>query len=224
MQIFYIYRMNAFTLPIQKTAFCSVLGDAAKPTDIWFVLHGYGQLSQYFIQHFTAVLNEQTVVAAPEAPSRFYLNNDYGRVGASWMTKHERETDIADLNGYLNQVFDEVCKRYQADDTTRFHFLAFSQGVPVLCRWLAQREVNVYQLILWAGAVPHDMQMENLKHLLERGKSYVVYGTEDPYLKEAQFPMLQTVLNERQLPVEIKTFKGAHTLDAELLKALSEER
>lgn len=209
--------MGSITIKIEKTAFCSTLGDSEKPTDVWFVLHGYGQLAQYFIRHFEAVLDPDTAVAAPEAPSRFYLSNDYGRVGASWMTKHERETDIVDLNAYLNKMFDEVCKKYNTDASTRFHFLGFSQGVPILCRWLAQRDVKINQLILWAGAVPHDMALPDLKNLLTRGKSYIVYGTEDPYLKESQFPMLQTVLNEQKLPVEIKTFAGGHTLHAETL-------
>lgn len=213
--------MHSFSIPVQKTAFCATAGDAEKPAHIWFVLHGYGQLASYFIRHFEAVAGADTVVTAPEAPSRFYLDGTYGRVGACWMTKHERETDIADLNAYLDRMFDEVCRRYAADASTKFHFLGFSQGVPVLCRWLARRaEIPVHRLVLWAGAVPHDMPLPELEHLLRRGASYIVYGTEDPFLKEAQFPMLQTVLNERRLPAEIKTFTGGHTLDAGLLSEL----
>ena len=211
---------NAFSLPVQKTGFCSVLGDAREPRDLWFVLHGYGQLAQYFIKHFEAVADAQTVIAAPEAPSRFYLDGTYGRVGACWMTKHERETDIVDLNAYLNAMFDEVCRRYGVTERTRFRFLGFSQGVPVLCRWLAQRDVPVHQLILWAGAVPHDLPLPDLRHLLQRGQSFIVYGTEDPFLAESQFPMLQTLIREQQLPAEIRSFNRRHTLDAELLKAL----
>lgn len=214
--------MKTISLRTLKTTFCPVLGESEHPNDVWFVLHGYGQLSKYFIQHFTGIADEKTIIAAPEAPSRFYLGNDYGRVGASWMTKHERETDIIDLNNYLNQMFDEICSQYKTGASTRFHFLAFSQGVPVLCRWLAQRDVAIHQLILWAGAIPHDMPLPELKKLLTRGKSYIVYGTEDPYLKQTQFPMMQTVMNEQQLPVEILTFKGEHTLDTETLKTLSE--
>lgn len=215
--------MKTITLQTPKTTFCPIIGDAKRPKDVWFVLHGYGQLSKYFIQHFEVIANEHTVIAAPEAPSRFYLGNDYGRVGASWMTKHERETDIADLNGYLSQMFDEICTQFETDDNTRFHFLAFSQGVPVLCRWLSQRNVPIHQLILWAGAVPHDMPLPELKTLLTRGKSYIVYGTEDPYLKEAQFPLMKTILNEQQLPVEILTFNGEHTLHPDVLKKLANQ-
>lgn len=215
--------MSTISIQTPKTAFCSVLGDAQGPDELWFVLHGYGQLSEYFIKHFEAVADAGTVIAAPEAPSRFYLDGTYGRVGACWMTKYEREADIADLNTYLDNMFDEICRRHAVTEHTRFRFLGFSQGVPILCRWLARRGEAVHQLILWAGAVPHDMPLPELKNLLQRGPSYLVYGTEDPYLKESQFPMLQTVLNQQNLPVEIRTFAGGHTLDAALLLELKRE-
>lgn len=213
--------MHQLTVPIQKTGFCAVLGEAENPADLWFVLHGYGQLSQYFIKHFEAVAGENTVVAAPEAPSRFYLDGTYGRVGACWMTKHERETDITDLNAYLDTMFAEICHRHRVTENTRLRFLAFSQGVPVLCRWLAGNNHRIHQLILWAGAVPQDMPLPQLQELLGRAPSYLVYGTQDPYLKQTQFPMLQTLLNEKQLPVHIRTFEGEHTLDADLLRELA---
>lgn len=212
--------MHQFNIPIHKTGFCSVLGSAEAPDDLWFVLHGYGQLSEYFIKHFSVLADDRTVIAAPEAPSRFYLDGTYGRVGACWMTKHERETDIADLNLYLDAMFDEIRHRHRVGEHTRLRFLAFSQGVPVLCRWLARRDVPVHQLILWAGAVPHDLPLPDLKRLLERGSAHLAYGTADPYLQESRFPMLQTLLNEQGLPVQIHTFDGGHTLDAELLKNL----
>jgi len=213
--------MNTISIPAVKTTFCSIVGESKNPTDVWFVLHGYGQLASYFIRHFEVLDNGSTVIAAPEAPSRFYLSNEYGRVGASWMTKHEREADISDLNTYLNQMFDAVSARFTITPSTRFHFLGFSQGAAVLCRWLAQREVSIHQLILWAGSVPQDMPVEDLRHLMSRGKSIFIYGTEDPYLKQTQFPILQTMMNEQNLPVEVKTFTGEHTLDAELIKELA---
>lgn len=216
--------MKEHAIHIQKTAFYSLSGTTDTPSDVWFVLHGYGQLSRYFIKHFDVVLDEHTLVIAPEAPSRFYLSNDYGRVGASWMTKHERESDILDINAYLNQLFDTLSERYSFSAETRFHFLGFSQGVPVLCRWLAQRNENVEQLILWAGAVPHDMPLDQLKQLLLRGRSCIVYGTEDPYLKQPEVPILKTALNQQQLPVDIYTFPGEHTLDADTLRMLKDKK
>jgi predicted esterase len=209
--------MENRTIPIIKTAFYSVHGQKEKPKTLWFVLHGYGQLSRYFIRHFEHIGDEDTLVVAPEGPSRFYLEGKYERVGASWMTKHERDADIEDLEKYLNTLFDKIKAETGAE---RFVFLGFSQGVAVLCRWLKQRPEPIEKLILWAGGVPHDMSTEELRTLMGRGKSYIVYGTSDPYLTESPVEMMHDMIRKTELPVQVLTFDGAHTLNAELLQKL----
>jgi predicted esterase len=211
--------MENLTLSTVKTAFYSTCGQKKNPKTVWFVLHGYGQLSRYFIRHFETVADEETLVVAPEAPSRFYLEGKYERVGASWMTKHERETEIRDLESYLNSLFDQIKTETGAD---RFVFLGFSQGVAVLCRWLKQRSEPIEKLILWAGGVPHDMSADELRNLMNRGKSYIVYGTEDPYLSESPVEMMHDMIRKTELPVNVLTFEGAHTLDAGLLQKLKQ--
>ena len=61
---------------------------------IWFVCHGYGQLAEYFIKNFEVLDAETNYVIAPQGLSKFYLKGFTGRVGASWMTKEDRLTDI----------------------------------------------------------------------------------------------------------------------------------
>jgi predicted esterase len=209
--------MENLTLSTVKTAFYSTFGQKNSPKTVWFVLHGYGQLSRYFIHHFESVADEETLVVAPEAPSHFYLEGKYERVGASWMTKYEREAEIRDLESYLNTLFDRIKTESGAE---RFVFLGFSQGVAVLCRWLKQRPEPIEKLILWAGGVPHDMSAEELKNLTGRGKSYIVYGTADPYLSESPVEMMHDMIRKTELPVKVLTFEGKHTLDAELLQKL----
>lgn len=215
--------MNSFSIQSEKTGFVSVIGETQSPHTVWFVLHGYGQLSEYFIRHFECLLEPGVMVIAPEAPSRFYLGSDYGRVGASWMTKRNREADINDLTAYLDKVFDSVFSRFGCGSETQFNFLGFSQGVPVLCRWLHTKSVQPGKLILWAGSVPHDMPPAELKMLLSRGKSYLVYGTEDEYLAMLKPGEIEKTVEEQQLPVQLKTFTGGHTIHAELLSAISKE-
>lgn len=215
--------MDSFSIKIQKTAFFSTIGQPDDTiTDFWFVLHGYGQLSKYFIRHFAGLEKPGAAIIAPEAPSRFYLDATYGRVGASWMTKHEREADIEDLNVYLDSVFEETCSRFSVSKNTRFRFLGFSQGVPVLCRWLTRRRnIPFHQLILWAGTLPTDMAISDIGQLLSKGKSFAVYGTQDPYLKDGQFLSKIASLSDGNLPIEVLSFSGEHTLDATVLEQLA---
>ena len=61
-------------LVIPKTARYFLHGTPSEKTkEIWFIIHGYGQLAQYFIRHFSHFDPETTLVAAPEGLSRFYL-------------------------------------------------------------------------------------------------------------------------------------------------------
>ena len=82
-------------ISITKTHKYSQLGECSKNTDtVWIVLHGYGMLSEYFIKKFECILNDRSVIIAPEGSNRFYLENNYYRVGASWMTKLDKEKGI----------------------------------------------------------------------------------------------------------------------------------
>ncbi|MCY7356827.1 MAG: phospholipase, partial [Rudanella sp.] len=47
---------NEHHLSVQRTARYYTLGDfTEQTTDLWFVLHGYGQLAKYFIRRFDVV-------------------------------------------------------------------------------------------------------------------------------------------------------------------------
>ncbi len=77
---------------------------------IIYVLHGYGQLAEYFIKNFEPLVELGFYVVAPEGTQRFYLNGTSGRVGASWMTKELREIDIEENNNYLASLHLEISK------------------------------------------------------------------------------------------------------------------
>ena len=84
-------------ISISKTGKYSQIGKSSKKiNNVWIVLHGYGMLSEYFVKKFECITDETTLVIAPEATNRFYLGDNYSRVGASWMTKLDREQEIRD--------------------------------------------------------------------------------------------------------------------------------
>ena len=93
-------------ISISKTGKYSQIGKCSKKiNNVWIVLHGYGMLSEYFVKKFECIINETTLVIAPEATNRFYLANNYTRVGASWMTKLDREQEISDNILFLDITF-----------------------------------------------------------------------------------------------------------------------
>lgn len=142
-----------------------ISGEVTRHTKhIWFVLHGYGQLAAYFIRKFEGIQSSETIVIAPEGLSRFYLQDVTTRtqtgdnkVGATWMTKENRLTDIENYLNYLTQVYtSEVPQNY----TGKITLLGFSQGAATVSRWAADNRIKYNRLILWAGVFPPDMNFE----------------------------------------------------------------
>lgn len=148
---------------------------------VWFVLHGYGQLAKYFIRKFSVLEESGIYVIAPQGLSRFYIeNNDpgkrsYDRVGASWMTKENRLTDIHNYVRYLQEILAVELPRMDKPVTV----LGFSQGAATACRWIMQTNMMVEKLILWSGVFPPDIDLPENHHLND-GNTFVVWGIRIP--------------------------------------------
>ena len=148
--------------------------------EIWFVLHGYGQLPEYFIRKFNGILNEERVVVAPGGLSRFYLEGFSGRVGATWMTKEERLLDIENYINYLNSVATVVLNDVSKD--VSITLLGFSQGSATVCRWAEKINFQFERLILHSGAFPPDIHFSGLGEKLRGKQVYMLRGDNDEFI------------------------------------------
>jgi predicted esterase len=220
--------MDAHLHPIvvPRTAHYYVLGTPdASTEELWFVLHGYGQLAEYFIRHFR-VLTEaaapaRTVVVAPEALNKFYLDGTHGRVGATWMTKEKRLPEIDDYVNYLNQLYGLI--RPLAPGA-RVTLLGFSQGTATVSRWLGHLPEAPAQLVLWAGAFPEDMIFEAAPALLSGATQlHTVLGDDDQFVTEESKIRQARFLAQTGLQPTHHTFRGGHTLNAEVLRRLAKQ-
>lgn len=211
-------------LPVTRSARYYQLGElTARTRRVWFVCHGYGQLAAYFIRHFAVLTDadENTVVLAPEGLSRFYLQGNGGRVGASWMTKEDRLTEIDDYVAYLNQLAARTLEICPPDVTITV--LGFSQGAATVSRWLARARFRPARLILWAGAFPNDMDFAVATHLLRQLPVVLVCGDQDEYIKEADLERQRDFLRGLGVEPALRRFTGKHELNAVVLWALHSE-
>src|SRR5512140_921459 len=99
-------------LTVSKTARFALLGDLdGDVSEVWIACHGFGQLARSFIREFMPVAKASRLIVAPEALSRFYLGEVTGatsvtaRIGATWMTREDRLSEISDYVGYLDAVY-----------------------------------------------------------------------------------------------------------------------
>lgn len=212
--------MQEHHLEVKRTARYFTLGELnASTQNIWFVLHGYGQLAQFFIRKFEGLNDGQTFVVAPEALSRFYLEGVSGRVGASWMTKEERSYEISDYIYYLNHLYDTLLADYDLSKVN-IHFLGFSQGNATLLRWLNSDHVRCDRLLIWAGFFANGVADVIDPNKLTTIPTALVYGLQDEYLVQIDTKKYEEDIRMAIPHVEVVTFEGRHTVDPTTLHQL----
>ncbi|MEO6444905.1 MAG: alpha/beta fold hydrolase, partial [Gemmatimonadaceae bacterium] len=148
---------------VSRSARVQTLGDVEQASDVWMVLHGFGQLAAEFIAPFAALAGDGCAVIAPEALNRFYKQKDGADsnasrpVGATWMTREDRDAEIADYVGYL----DEVARQLVPGRAVTA--LGFSQGVATLMRWVTAGSTPLARVIVWAGEIPREVELGNFR-------------------------------------------------------------
>ena len=208
-------------ISISKTGKYSQIGKCSKKiNNVWIVLHGYGMLSEYFVKKFECIIDETTLVIAPEATNRFYLGNNYNRVGASWMTKLDREQEISDNILFLDKLF-SIIKKEIGHDNFKLNTLGFSQGGPALVRWLMSNKLNTNSLILWGSDIPKDSLVTENKSRWNSINLKIVIGKNDEYINEEKKQEFVGVVKSYGLKYELIEYEGSHKIIEEELKKIA---
>jgi predicted esterase len=196
----------------------------AETRQIWFVLHGYGQLARYFSKKFTRLTDHNICIIAPEGLSRFYLEpvesralTGNNRVGATWMTAENRLMDIENYITFLNAVHSRVMSAYPDTPLT---LLGFSQGVATASRWAIHNPELFTRIILWAGIFPQDMDFTRGKEILSKKEVVLVYGNQDPYITDQRLAEITHLTNKMGIQPPVITFEGGHEIDEATLVTL----
>src|SRR5688572_6897667 len=125
-------------IPVTRTARYYTLGEINQNTrDIWIFIHGHRDLAGRFIMKFAELTGKGSFLYSPEALMRQYVKGDYGDIGASWMTREDREADIKDYVSYLDRLFFDEIEPKAKQYNLKINALGFSQGAATLSRWLA---------------------------------------------------------------------------------------
>lgn len=206
--------MQEHRITVSRAARYFTLGRADR--EVWFVLHGYGQLAARFLRHFEPLDDGTRLIVAPEGLSRFYLTESptERRVGASWMTKEGRLADIEDYVRYLDAVYDEVSRTMDRAQI-KVTLLGFSQGSATACRWTTLGASRIDRLIIWGGEVPPDVELPRSVRLS------LVYGSRDEYFTPKVITTTEARLRAHEVPYELVSFDGGHEIDAEVLRRLA---
>jgi predicted esterase len=214
-------------IAVTRTARYYTLGaNVRAPREVWFACHGYGQLAGYFARHFESLDDGTRLIVVPEALSRFYFGEPRGGhapdalVGATWMTREDREREIEDHVRYLDALYTSVRKE-RGRARSRVVVLGFSQGVATVCRWLTRGSARADRLVLWAGRMPVDLFPLPAASPLRSVSLTMVVGSADDYVPPLVAAEQEALLRTEKLAYEVCRFDGGHTMDEGVLRQLA---
>lgn len=191
----------------------------SKTKNIWLACHGIGYLSKYFIRYFNELDAEENYIIAPQAPSKYYLNETYTHVGASWLTRENTETEIENVLNYL----DNVLQSENLPKDKNVILLGYSQGVSIATRWLARRKIRCSHLVIYAGFVPNELTCSDFEQL-NNTKISVVYGRNDNYFSEkratSELIRMKSIFGKT---IETITFDGGHEVRKEIINSIAQK-
>jgi predicted esterase len=214
-------------IQVARTArYYTLGGNVHSPREVWFACHGYGQLAAHFARHFEAVDDGTRLIVVPEALSRFYFGDPrrpHGAdtmVGATWMTREDREREIEDHVRYLDTLYEDV-RGQRGRARARVIVLGFSQGVATVSRWLTRGTARADRLVLWGGKLPPDIFPLPATSPLRAATVTMVVGANDEYITPLVAAEQEALLRGEKLAYEVCRFEGGHTMDAGLLRELA---
>ena len=216
------------TFVTARSARVAMLGpETGTVKELWYALHGYSELAPAFLERLRAIDDGTRLIVAPEALSRFYegrIEDRVGKadapVGASWMTREARESEIADYLAYLDGVHAMVKQRL-AGMVPGVTVLGFSQGGSTGARWVASGSVPAARHILWGSSMPPDIDLATTGTPVRAPETVVVIGARDIYATPKVVARENSRLDAAGFPYRFVSFDGGHRLDDDVLRAIA---
>ena len=211
---------TACAIEVPRTArYYTLGGDDPAIEEMWFVLHGFGQLARDFIAYFGDLTDGRRLVIAPEALNRYYAAGASvpakdRPVGATWMTREDRENEIKDYVRYLDLLHDAVAKDHP---TARTIVAGFSQGGATASRWAMLGRTRIDRLVLWGATVPPDADLSSGPSLFGGARLTLIAGSNDQYITAAALSIERERLQSAGIGFDVVEYNGGHSIKRAVL-------
>lgn len=190
-----------------------------KTENTWFVCHGLGYLSRYFIKYFEHLDPVKNYIIAPQAPSKYYQSEDFKHIGASWLTRENTQSETKNVMAY----FDAIAEKERIFENGKKILFGFSQGVSVALRWMASRQIDCDFLVIYAGGIPVELTPKDFAYL-RNTKVKMIYGDKDRFITPErlgkQIDFAKRLFGEER--IQVIPFKGKHEMRPEVITQLVE--
>jgi len=183
---------------------------------VWFVCHGMGYLSRYFLKYFKGLNAKENYIIAPQAPSKYYIQPKM-HVGANWLTKDETKVGMQNILNYFDAIFETEA----IPQDKNLIILGYSQGVSVAMRYMVFRKLQCSQLILHSGGIPKELIATDFEYLNSSTSVKLIYGTSDEYLDEERIESeSDRAIELFGSKVQFLPFDGTHVVNVDLINDL----
>jgi predicted esterase len=174
---------------------------AARSRGLLVGFHGYMENAAIQMQRLEEIPRaSQWTLAAVQGLHRFYRGRSQDVV-ASWMTREDRETAIADNLAYVAAALESV----PHDDSLPIVYLGFSQGVAMAYR--AAVRGPAASVIAICGNVPPELRTGPPAGL---SRVLVARGERDDWYTQSKFDADVESLTATGVPVEPFVYDGGH--------------
>ncbi|UZO79519.1 serine hydrolase family protein [Aquimarina sp. ERC-38] len=180
-----------------------------KTNKIWLVFHGIGYLSRYFIRFFQELDPTTNYVIAPQAPSKYYKDFSYKKIGSSWLTKENTTIEIENNLQYIHAIF----TKEEIPLEKELVVIGYSQGVSMASRWIANYKINPSYFFIISGAFPKELNQKHFLHLTNTSKLIHIVGENDPYFEKKNIELEKLRVGQILPNIRFKTHPGGHELN-----------
>jgi predicted esterase len=216
-------------IEVSRSARYAIMGSFDGPlSEVWIVCHGQGQLATRFLSRFLPLERDDRLFIAPEALSRYYVtppksgpNPANAPIGASWMTREDRECEIEDYVRYLDSLHDEIFSHVNRNKV-QLWVLGFSQGTATAARWVVRGKVEPDRVVLWSGMVPPELTAASAASLARRTPLTIVFGRNDEFASPELIAAQEVRVKELGVPHQTIRFDGGHEIVPDALRMLVE--
>jgi predicted esterase len=187
------------------------------PAPILVGFHGYAEDAEQQLERLRAIPDSaRWLTVSIQALHRFYQRRTE-RVVASWMTRQDRESAIADNLAWVASCIDAAAAEWPTLPTVVF--AGFSQGVAMAFRAGAHTAGRVAGVISVGGDIPPELTPDALKRV---SAALVARGTSDEWYTKEKFADDERRLRECSVSVRALEFNGGHEWSNEIVAAASE--
>ena len=182
------------------------------PAPILVGFHGYAEDAETQLARLVAIPgSDRWLKVSVQALHRLYQRRT-NQVVASWMTRQDRETGIADNVAYVTNCLDTIAAEWPT--LSNVVFAGFSQGVGMAFRAAANAVPRSAGVIAVGGDIPPELTPGSLSKL---AAVLLVRGTSDAWYTKVQFANDERRLREASVNIQTLDLDAGHEWSGDLI-------